>query len=380
MKLLVIGCKLQGTEAVYLATEAGFQVTAVDRNPQACGAALAERFVCCDVRDEETMLSLFAEHDVVLPAIEDEATCRMILSYGKRTNTPVLFDAEAYAISSSKHRSNGLFEQLRLPLPEPYPECGFPVIVKPDNQSGSAKVSYAADAEELEHCLSRCADVEHPVIQQYLEGRSFSLEVLRIGGEVIYPMITEVQMDDRYDCKRIVAPAELTEAEAAQMLQIGTQLDSALQSNGIFDIEVISHKGTLKLLEIDARLPSQTPIAIYHACGLNMVQWMAEQLVFGKTTTAITKHRVCWYQQIQVTPDAVRVYGEHIMADCVGLHRIHNFFGADEAMTDYTPGCTDFCAILILCGETQAETQAKQERVLQEISAVFVKQHAAKPA
>lgn len=366
MKLLVVGCKLQGTEAIYLAKKAGFYVTAVDHRADACGSGLADRFVQADVYDEAVLLPLFYEHDAVLPAIEDLKVCLRLEKYGKLTDTPVIFDTQAYRISSSKQLSNELFERLGLPIPKPYPDCGFPVIMKPDDQSGSAAVKRADSQEELKKYLSKSTG--KVVVQQYLEGRSFSLEVLSMHGEVCFPMITEVCMDMDYDCNRIVAPAEISKAEAAQLYEIAGKLAAELNINGIFDIEVISHHGKLKLLEIDARLPSQTPIAIYNACGFNMVEWLARRALGEPYDAQARPDKVCWYQQIQVSPEAVEVLGEHIISDCKPLRLINGFFGADEAMTDFTPECGGrFRAIVILHGETAEAVRQKMYRVLRRI-------------
>lgn len=368
MNVLVIGCKLQGTEVIYLAKEAGWHVTAVDHNHDACGACLADTFICCDVNEQDKMLLIFKESDIVIPAIEDENVCSRILQYGEMTDTPVLFDKDAYFISSSKERSNELFEKLGLPLPGKYPECGFPVIVKPDNRSGSEMVECVDNEEQLREYMKKYEGSDQPVIQEYLSGRSFSLEVLRINGKSVYPLVTEVIMDDKYDCKRIVAPAVISDDELNQMYDIAGKLDKALNIEGIFDIEVISDNGKLKLLEIDARVPSQTPISVYHASGFNMIKWLVEQKLFGKTDTAIAKKQVCMYQQISVTPECIRVYGEHIMSERSNLARIKGFFGADEAITDYKDSSKSFCAIVIVCGKTYSEAESRFKKVLDNIS------------
>ena len=48
MKIAIIGGKLQGTEAVYLAKKAGFETILIDRDAQVPASGLADRFVCGD--------------------------------------------------------------------------------------------------------------------------------------------------------------------------------------------------------------------------------------------------------------------------------------------------------------------------------------------
>jgi len=370
MKLLVVGCKLQGTEAIYLAKKAGFFVTAIDHNVLSCGCNLADCFLNGDVYDSSLMIELFKKNDAVLPAVEDVSVCRKLIKYGKITNTPVIFDENAYNISSSKEKSNMLFKKLGLPVPLPYPECEFPVMIKPDNQSGSSGVEKASSVDEmkqyLEQAKSKC------VIQEYLEGRSFSLEVLSWNGTVCFPMITEVLMDKDYDCNRIVAPAKISEDEEKQMYQIAESLVNSLNIKGIFDIEVISHHGTLKLLEIDARLPSQTPIAVYHSSGFNMVEWLIKRSLNLPVKPPSKSNKVCWYQQILVSPEKICVLVEHIMTIGYPLHHEYDFFGADEALTDYTLQCNGkFRATVIIYGTSEEEVSNKFMNMVQKIQKRF---------
>ncbi len=369
MNILIIGCRLQGVEAVYLAKKAGFFTTAVDRDENSCAAGLADRFVCCDFFDSEIMTKLFRENDAVLPAVENIEVCERLLQYGELTNTPVIFDKRAYAVSSSKSRSDKLFGTLELLVPQKYPDCGFPVIIKPDDLSGSKMVFKAENENDLEAVLEKY-DGHTPIIGEYLSGKSYSLEVLRINGKTVFPMITEVVVDNNYDCKEIIAPAEISENETAQMFEIAEKLDSALHCEGIFDIEVISHGGVLKILEIDARLPSQTPVSVYHASGFNMVKWLAEMKVFGSSNEKKNKRKFCCYCQIKSSPRGVEILGEHIMSDCGKLRIISGFFGADEAVSNYR-GTGDFRAIMIFTADSISEAENKRNRSLKLISEKF---------
>ncbi len=355
LNILIIGAKLQGVEAMYLARKAGYYIVAVDHNADAPGALLADKFILADVFVEETMLPLFREADVVLPAIEDYEVLFKIKQYGLKTGTVVLFDVDAYYVSCSKEKSNELFRHSCLPLPAVYPECNYPVILKPDGQSGSVHVKKADCPSQVEEYL-KMHDRNKTVIQEYLEGASYSLEVIGDGSNFYFPQITEVITDEAYDCKRIVAPATISPDEERQLLDIGRELARRLKIKGVFDIEVISHEGQLKLLEIDARLPSQTPVSVYHSTGMNMVAMMAE-LAMGNVEKIriLPAKQVCLYQQIQVCDGAISVQGEHMMGACKGLKIREDFFGCAEAITDYEEGSKDWKAIIIVTGDDKLQ-------------------------
>lgn len=362
MRVVVIGGKLQGTEVTYLSKAAGYETVVLDsrENAQACG--IADKSICVDILQEpERAKAEIAKAYVVIPAMEDEEVLEAVVAMGKETGVPVVFDLEAYAISSSKLKSNELFRNLGVSMPQPYPDCEYPVVIKPDDQSGSAGVRKAFSKEEAEAILKDMP--ANTVVQEYLEGRSFSLEVIGDGQNYIFPQITEVVVDKEYDCKRIVAPAKLSSEEITQLYDMGKVLAKGIGIRGIFDIEVISHNGKLKILEIDARMPSQTPISVYQSCGINMVELLARNatgesishLIEDMHMAEIKEHTVCLYQQIVVTEESISVLGEHVMGQCGKLHIENDFFGAYQAITDYEPGKKIFCAIVIVKGKTQEE-------------------------
>lgn len=367
MKVAVIGGKLQGVEVTYLAKCAGYTVGVLDKRTDAQAFGMADKEYVIDlVKEQERAADILKEYDVVIPAMENLEVLDVILAIGKKQKLPVLFDRDAYEISSSKQVSNQLFQKLQLSMPGTYPNCSYPVIVKPDNQSGSSGVKMCYSEEEAEKYLQTLP--KDTVVQEYVEGRSFSLEVIGNGTQFVFPQITEVVVDKEYDCKRIVAPAQLEEKEAKQLFDMGEKLAEALKIKGIFDIEVICHNGTLKILEIDARVPSQTPISVYHSTGFNMIEAMI-QLAFGKPVDSeIKAKQVVCYQQIVVTGQEVRVLGEHVMGQCKRLHRKEGFFGALDAITDYEPGKEQFSAIVVTAEDTQEAAYEQFVNCIKQIS------------
>jgi len=373
-KVLVLGAKLQGTEIIYLAKKAGYYVTVIDRNPSAPGADLADKYVKADIMNEKSVIKYFQDADAVIPAIENIDVLEQALKYGEKVSTKVLFDIDAYRISSSKNRSNKLFDELNIPVPQYYPDCDYPVIVKPDGMSGSAGVIKLDSKEKAEEYLKEHG-TDNTVIQEFLDGRSYSLEVIGDGERFYFPQITEVVVDDNYDCKRIIAPAKVTEDIKKQMYAIGHTLAKKLKIKGIFDIEVIEHKGILKILEIDARFPSQTPVSIYNSTGINMVQLMTELLVDGRyleevndIKTAEDKQNCCIYQQVLVNGQDIQILGEHIISGCSHLHRADDFYGADEVMTDfYNQTGNEWKAIVIITRSSEEKAFGAFENFLTNI-------------
>ena len=332
--VLVVGGKLQGVEICYLARQAGYRTVLVDRYAGVPASGLADEFVGADALDAQTLLPLFQEADIVFPAVEDAQVLEALLGYGERTRTPVVGDLRSYRTSSSKAASNALFARVGVPEPAAYPECGLPVVVKPDGLSGSLGVTRADTPEQLEQ--ARAALGGGAVVQRFIEGRSFSMEVIGDGERFWKLPITEVCIAPDYDAERIIAPADLTDDERAQFEAIGQRLGERLRIDGIFDIEVMSDEGRLATLEIDARFPSQTPVSVYHATGINMVAELTEMRLASDAYTAPqpTRTGACWYQQIEVGPDGLKLTGEHPISACGPLALIPSLYGAEAVLTD----------------------------------------------
>ena len=147
------------------------------------------------------------------------------------------------------------------------------------------------------------------VVQEYLEGPTFSLEIVGVPGNYIALQITDLEMDARHDCKRVAAPTRLTPQQEAQFEKIS--LDIA-----------------------DARLPSQTPTTVYWSTGVNILQLLAGQFLDKKDAREDaqeeSQHPVVSpedflellkkaeqgviYEHINVSADTIEVCGEHIMA------------------------------------------------------------------
>ena len=192
------------------------------------------------------------------------------------TGIPFAFDADAYAVSSSKAASNRLFERLQLPVPLPWPACGLPVVAKPSAGSGSRQVRLLTETEQLQTVFS-CGQVsEQWVLQEYLPGPVHSLEVIGFRNQYQALQVTDLAMDAVFDCKRVLAPSKLPADLTAAFEQMALTVADAINLTGIMDIEVVHCGDTFKILEIDARLPSQTPLTVFGSSGLNMVEILGD--------------------------------------------------------------------------------------------------------
>jgi pyrrolysine biosynthesis protein PylC len=392
VRLLIVGGKLQGTEAVYLAAKAGWETVLIDRRQSPPAAGLADRHVVADIAADDSLAqALVKSCDAVLPACEDLATLEWLAEHVPAWGVPLLFDLDAYRVSASKLASQRLFAELDVPRPLPWPSCGFPAVVKPDSASGSEGVSVVMDDAELAAAFARlAADGHRPVVEEYVAGPSLSLEVLAWGGHAVPLQVTGLEFDDAYDCQRVVAPVE--EAGAGGPAAAGpggayawdhvvapgtlaafdaaaVSIAAGLGLSGLMDIEVMVRGAEPKVLEIDARLPSQTPTAVYWSSGLNIVELLHETARRGVPPLVDRAPRcACVYQHVHAHEGLLEVAGEHVMGSAAPLQLVQGFFGVDEALTDYRPGARAWAATLIATGADVQEARVRADEAVAELA------------
>lgn len=369
----IIGGKLQGVEATYLAHKAGWEVLLIDKRKNVPASGMCDSFVQLAINEEQRLDNVLNGVDLVIPALENEKALTVLGHYARDAGIPFAFDSEAYEVSLSKKRSDLLFTSMGIPAPKIWPECDFPVIAKPNKGSGSSGVRIIRNDDELNDFFSESIFYRDWVLQEFIPGPSYSLEVIGVPEQYVPIQVTDLFMDGVYDCKRVITPTELPPEYVSEFKKVSIPIAEALKLSGLMDVEVILHKGVLKVLEVDTRLPSQTPSAVYWSTGLNMVQLLGELFVNGPGSCQVTPtdERGVVYEHIKVSPDLLEIAGEHIMREVGPLHVYQDFFGADEAITNYAPNRNKWVATLIFTGTSLKDTWTRRKCALREIRSRF---------
>ncbi|HHY38447.1 MAG TPA: 3-methylornithine--L-lysine ligase PylC [Clostridia bacterium] len=371
MKVAVAGGKLQGVEAAYLAHEAGWEVALVDHNPRAPAMGLCDVFHLLDITvDDVALRKAIRSTDLVVPALEDAEALRCLERAAALEGVPIAYDPEAYSVSSSKKKSDSLFAECCVPAPKPGPGP-LPLIAKPSCSSGSNGVTKLSTPEEYRAFVERVGNgIGDWVIQEFLEGPSYSLEVLGLHGRFQTLQVTQLEMDGSYDCKRVVAPSDLPPDLVRELERITVEVSRRLDLKGVMDIEVILHEGLLKVLEIDARLPSQTPTAVLKSCGENILRWLYRVFAEGTLPPVEVKPtKAVIYEHVWAHDGILEVTGEHIMGNAGPLRHLHDFFGSDEALTNFRSKDTPWAATLIFVAGTPEDVRDKEHEALKEMMA-----------
>ena len=369
MRLCIVGGALQGMEAAFLGKKAGFETVVIDRKPTAPALSICdEPHVLNPLEDPEEAGKVFESCDAVIPACEELDLLRHLDSELSGSSVEFLFDLESYGTSCSKRRSNEVMASVGVPLPQPWPECGFPVIVKPSSQSGSIGVSVAFSQEDIDRGLEtirRLGDV--PVIQEFVHGRSMSIEVIGDGERARSFVTTEVVLDHNYDCKMVRCfPGLLSDEEEELFGRIGRDVAEAIGLKALMDVEAIDTPKGLRVLEIDARIPSQTPAAIWTGTGINLLEELVASRT-GKETGRTGSGRSGIYWHLYQKDGVLRTNGEKEFGHVLEPRMEQGLFGSDDSISDYEPGSRDWHGTFMVSGDTPEEAEARRESVINRI-------------
>ncbi len=326
-QIVIVGGRLQGSEAAYLGREAGMEIILIDSDSLAPAQKLCSRFICGDVLGDNTEVQAVLERaDMILPTLENyDVLCGLVRLCEKR-GYRLAFDLDAYGVTSSKTASNKLFESINLPFPKYWPNGSLPYIAKPDSNSGSHGVKlFGAGLEEF----VKSSDADNYIVQEFINGPSYSVEIIGEPGNYRVYEPTQIFVDAGYDCNIAAVNRVLAEEKKAVLGSWAVKIAGRLKLKGIMDMEVIdtgvdfdgkqhSDRG-IKILEIDARLPSQTAVAVYHATGMNYIKELYALFVDGDFTDPQVDRGLCaTYRQYLVRQGedpAVRCLGEHILVE-----------------------------------------------------------------
>jgi len=369
MKIGIVGGALQGMEAVFLSSKAGFETLVIDRKSTAPALSLGDHHEILDVtKDTDKAKKILKDCDFVIPACEEIDALTVLDKMMKGLDVPLLFDLKAYTLSSSKQISNEVMGKIGVPMPEPWPQCGFPIIVKPSCQSGSVGVSAVNNEKEMEAALKIVSDLgDTPVMQEFVSGKSVSIEVVGNGRTARSFVTTEVVLDHNYDCKMVVCePNILPKKDEEIFADIGKRTAEAIGIKGLMDVEAIYTKKGLRVLEIDARIPSQTPAAVWAATDINILEELAFSSI-DKNTGKKNRNECSAYEHYIIENGALTTCGEKVFGKIRQPRFEERFFGADEAITDYYPGKDTWRATVITKGKTPSDVLEKRKRFIRNV-------------
>ena len=209
-KIMVLAAGLLQIDVIEKAKSMGYYVLAVDGNPKAPGFNVADKAICADIVNEETMLKIARDEHVdgvIHPCSE------VSMAVMGRINDELGLSGisrEQAICATNKHLMRKAFEKGNAPSPKSIlaqdaedawsrlqNEFDTDAILKPSRNSGSrgiAKVSRNMDKGDFirayDEALSESRD--HSVlIEQFIEGPEFSIEMIVWQGDIHVLTVTD---------------------------------------------------------------------------------------------------------------------------------------------------------------------------------------------
>jgi pyrrolysine biosynthesis protein PylC len=336
---------------------AGWETRLVDRKSAPPAKSLAGSFFTADLETmpEAELMELLEGFDAVLPALEDALVIERLSKLSASGKIPVLaIDPRAYKISSSKRLSKSVFRKLGLKAAADYgPGAIGPLVVKPDGLSGSRGLLYFENSEALEKAIPGAAEREDLMIEAFLPGPQYSIEVAARQGRARAYQATKLEMDEKTGCRRVEAPSDLSGEQERQFARMAEAIALEIGLTGLMDLEAVLTSEGLFLLEIDARLPSQTPTAVWRSTGVNLLVELVgcfTALSAAPPEPGLLKAKAkVVYEHVLSRGGIVSRHGERVMASKGPLFLMPGLLGAEIALASEDP--EDFVATLIKAEE-----------------------------
>ncbi|MDR2499623.1 MAG: ATP-grasp domain-containing protein [Treponema sp.] len=199
-QLIILGAGIMQGPVIMIAKEMGLEAVAVDGNPHAPCASLADRFEPVDLKDKEGIEALGR-------SLQKTGTLGGIMTAGTDFSATAAWVAEKLGLpgvpyeaalnASDKGRMRRCFQQAGLPSPEflilpaeghdqelPIP-FGYPAVVKPVDNMGGRGCRSVDSPEDLEQALPdvlRFSRSRRAILEAYMDGPEFSIDALIFKG------------------------------------------------------------------------------------------------------------------------------------------------------------------------------------------------------
>lgn len=172
------------------------------------------------------------------------------------------------AVAKSMH----FFQGEHIDMEEIASNLQFPVFIKPANGGSSIGMSKLPEAGGLREALDKAfAEDDQVLIEEFIEGREFTVGVCKLNGELTVLPFTEVTTDSyffdfeaKYEGKsKEITPAEIDEAIHDEIAAVAKKIYHIFNCSGVIRIDFIYNpqKGVPYMLEVNT-IPGQSDASV----------------------------------------------------------------------------------------------------------------------
>jgi biotin carboxylase len=247
------------------------EVVAVDANPGAPGLGLADVSRVVDIRDISGCLAVAEEFGVEgLVSICTEAAVETVAALGEALGLPAIGrDTALYATDKYEMRKRfaavglagpafrrvGTLEQAR----DAAGEIGYPLVIKPVDNSGSRGIRRVDGASSLEPAFEFALSQSRKqmvIIEEYMEGQEATIEALTYEGETEILAMSDKEHVPFPDCVAICLtyPPHFSTSIQNEMQDVVKRAVTSLGiQHGPTHTEVMVTQDGIKMVELGAR-------------------------------------------------------------------------------------------------------------------------------
>ena len=189
------------------------------------------------------------------------------LTFNKRYSVAVAAFSGIH-VAKSVH----LFKQDEIHIKQILSEISLPVFVKPNNGGSSIGMSKVNEEKDLKAAIEKAFKEDNQIlIEEFIEGREFTIGVYKSKGEIIALPITEIISKKDffdYEAKYLgfseeITPAEINESICHEINNTAIKIYQIFNCNGVVRIDFIYNEKISKpfMLEINT-VPGQSAASL----------------------------------------------------------------------------------------------------------------------
>lgn len=309
--LLVLGGGEDQVNAYHAGRTMGLQVIGVDQNPNCLGSAAADHFLPITTRDPDAILAAIDPSRiaaVISPA--SDASQESVAELRARLGTPGQVSPAALRATVDKNWFHAVTDSLALPgyrrwaatTPEPLLRAAQtvsgPVIIKPNDSSGSKGLTFVTEPDGLGPAIDialRHSPTETVVLEEFLEGRHLTAECFFHGGRMAMLCLTDrvATGPPRFVTVTHRIPADVPDPMIERITNDLARIAKAVEyDTGPLNVDlVLTGDGRIHYIEMGARLGGNgMPALAGAAFGVDTVA-AALQMALGHRPQLRPRHR-----------------------------------------------------------------------------------------
>lgn len=200
--ILIFGVGELQLSIINRANAMGLFTVGIDPCEEACAKNACQAFEIVGGQDYEGTLAVAKKYNIsaVVTAATDKPLV-MMARIAKELNLP-FYSVETAQWSTDKYQMKQRFIEGGVPCAQgrlvhsagEAKDLFFPVICKPRDNSGSRGVKLCRDVNELQECIDEALDnskLDTVLVEEFIEGREFSIETLHYDGKSEVIQFTE---------------------------------------------------------------------------------------------------------------------------------------------------------------------------------------------